>query len=215
MAGERSVGAVAGEPGFAGEAKLFIPFPAEALDQRFAQGLVEAYAEASPVGHGGAADFPAMVVDGGEGGIGGEPQGVEVAGDGFAPVDAPPAVGSVDGAEAFASFGIAREGAVAPVDDGGDQVAFFVDVCHALPVYGFDGAGQEVWADDGQDFFEAGYLRLLEGGAGIAFDAACSEASVEVAAEEFFGQVEGYEGVLYLKHECVLVFGLGGGHCLE
>ena len=183
--------------------ELAVPFFAELADERFFEEAVEGRSCFAACEGGGLADVPPVVVDGAARGVLGDADGVELAGDGLGDVGFAFAPGFFDGAEA-AAFGIAAgEDAVAPVDDGGDEVAVLVAVAYALAADDVSGFGGEVVPDGGEQGFELCGFAGFEGGACVAFDAALALACVEVAAELFFQEVEGDDGVLDLQHGCV------------
>ena len=78
--------------------KFVVPFLSEAVDEGLSQELIDADALATAQHLGALADFPAVVVDDGAVGMHLDACRIEVAGDGFAPTDAPSAVGLLDGA---------------------------------------------------------------------------------------------------------------------
>ena len=117
---------------FGGLGEFVVPGLAEAADERFFEELVGAQAEFAAEDFGATADFPPVEVDGGEVGVLLEADGVEVAGDGLVEVDTALAVGAFDGAVAHAARFEAGEHTVATIDDGGDEVALLVDICHAV-----------------------------------------------------------------------------------
>ena len=115
---------------------------AEASDERLFQELIGAEAEAPAFHFGGLADFPAVVVDGGEVADLSQAHGVEVARLGLEERGAAFAAGFLESADARAVGAVAREGAVGAVDDGGDQVAFLVNVCDIALAEGLAGGGE-------------------------------------------------------------------------
>lgn len=82
----------------------------------------------------------------------------------------------LQGAKAFAAGSVGGEDAVASFYKGGDQVAVFVVICRSLLFYDFLGCGIEEGINLGHQFTEAFVFFIGQGGAGITFDAAGTEA---------------------------------------
>ena len=93
---------------------------------------------------------------------------------------------------------VAGEDAVLAADDGGDEVALFIDIGHALAVDDALCAGAEMGPYDVEDVLQTGHFVLTQGGAGIALDAACTAAGVEVAAEGFGEDLGGEDDIAHL-----------------
>lgn len=196
-----------GEVGFAGFGEFGVPGFAEAGGEGLFEELVEADAEFSAEFFGGAADFPAVVVDGCECGVFGDADGVEVAGDGLAEVGLALAVGFLEGALAHAVGSVAGEYAIFAVYDARDQVAFLVDITYAAAVYLCLRLWEQVVPHLMGETFQAFVFRFGYRSSGIAFDATFAVAAVEVAAEKSLGKVETYEYILYVKHDFFVAFG--------
>ena len=82
----------------------------------------------------------------------------------------------LQGAKAFAARSVRGEDAVASFYKGGDQVAVFIVICGSLLFNDFLGCGIEEWINLGHQFAEAFVFFIGEGGTGITFDAAGTEA---------------------------------------
>lgn len=196
-----------GEVGFAGFGEFGVPGFAEAGGEGLFEELVEADAEFASEFFGGAADLPAVVVDGCECGVFGDADGVEVAGDGLAEVGLALAVGFLEGALAHAVGSVAGEYAIFAVYDARDQIAFFVDITYAAAVYLCLSLWEQVVPHLMGETFETFVFRFGYRGSGIALDAAFAVAAVKVTAEKPLGEVETYEYVLYVKHDFFVAFG--------
>ena len=147
-----------------------------------------------------------MVVDGGEVGKFLKTGRVEMAWDWLVEVDFSSTVCLLDGAETHPVLAIARKHTVAPVDNRCHQVAFLVDVAHALLLNHAFGSRQQVVPHLGQYFLYLGIFLFGDRSAGIAFDTAFAEAFVEIAAEKLFDKVEADQCISDLQHSDFFFF---------
>ena len=154
---------------------------------------------------GGLADVPFVDIDGGNSTHFRETDGIEGAGDGLLPMETTATIGGVDGAESASSF-IFHEHAVLTVDDLGDEFPVLVGIDDAFCLYLLLGFGREVVVDGLVGFLKQFHLFHRNWSTSIAFDAAGTVAFFQVAAEEYFEEVERDEGVEDFKH--------GNGGCI-
>lgn len=179
---------------FAGsEGEFVIPFLAESAGQRAFEEFECAYPFCASHDFGALADFPAMIVYGGESVVFFQADGVEGAADGFEEVFFAGSHCLFEGAEAYAVGVEGGEDAVGAVHELRDEVAFLVDVADTLFERRSGGFFREIWDDAREELPQAFGLFREEGRAGVAFDAAFAEAVVEIAVEEIFYEVEGYD----------------------
>jgi len=124
--------------------------------------------------------------------------GIEMARHRLAEVDAPFAAGFLYGTVTHASRTVCGEHTVAAVDDACHQVAFAVDVSHAVFFNFPTGRRKQVVPYFRQYFFDFFDFGRSDRGACIAVDTALPQTFLEVAAEKALDKVEAYKSVLNL-----------------
>ena len=184
---------------FGGKVALIPPCLSEASDEGFFEELIDGHLELLTQVTGGLADVPFVDIDGGNSTHFRETDGIEGAGDGLLPMETSATIGGVDGAESASSF-IFHEHAVLAVDDLGDEFPILVGIDDAFRFYLLLGFGREVVVEGLVGFLEEFHLFHRDGRTGIAFDATGTVAFFQVAAEEYFEEVERDEGVEDFKH---------------
>lgn len=177
----------------------------EASDEGLLEKLIDGQLKFLAEVAGGLADVPLVDIHRGDATHFGETDGIEGAGDGLLPMETTATIGGVDGTEGTSSF-IFHEHAVLAVDDLGDEFPILVGIDDAVCLYLLLGFGREVVVDGLVGFLEEFHLFHRDGCTGIAFDAAGTVAFFQVAAEEYFEEVERDEGVEDFKH--------GNGGCI-
>ncbi len=175
----------------ASEGQLVVPFLSETADERFAQELIDTDALRTSEYLGTLADFPAVVVDGGERGVFLNPQWVEMAGDGFVEINLAFAESLLESAEAHAIGAVAGEHTVLALDNLSDEVALDVAVGHAFLFNSLFGSGEKIVPYLREHTLDLLFLLIRDRSTGIALDATFTEAFFEVAAKEAFNHVEG------------------------
>lgn len=183
---------------FACFTEFVVPFFSETADERFLQKLVEADVFFPSQNFGSLAYFPSVVVDRSELRIFYQTNRVKVARNGLVVVDAPFAVGFFDGTIAHAVVAVTGEYAIFPVDNGGYEVAFFVDISYSLLFDDFLSLRQQVVPYFRKYFLYFFIFLFADGRASIAFNAAFAEAFVEVTAKKLFDKVKADQSIANL-----------------
>ena len=123
---------------------------------------------------------------------------VEIARNGFTPVEFALAVCLVDGADAHAARQIGGKHAILAVNNLGNDFAFGVEIAHPMLLNLLLRAWKQVVPNHGEHFFQFFKLFFGDWSPCVALNAACAQAGINIAAEKAFGKVK--------THQCISNF---------
>ena len=127
------------------------------------------------------------------------PHWVEIARNGFTPVEFALAVCLVDGADAHAARQIGGKHAILAVNNLGNDFAFGVEIAHPMLLNLLLRAWKQVVPNHGEHFFQFFKLFFGDWSPCVALDAACAQAGVNITAEKAFGKVKTYQCITNFK----------------
>ena len=169
--------------------QFVVPLLAKVADERLFEVLVERYAAFLAFCNGTATDIPAVVVDGLELAILVYSERVEVATDGFGPVNLAVVVGLLYGTICGAVVAPYHVGTLTVVNQRGAGLGSVIEGGDTLAVDDIKSLFSHIWLHPMENLFKDGYLRFEQGRTTVAFDATLSLALRQVATETLVGDV--------------------------
>ena len=128
---------------------------------------------------------------------------VKRTGDGLLPMETSAAISGINGTEGTSSL-VLDKNTILATDNLGDEFAVFVRIDDPFCLNLLLSIRSEVVMDHLISLLKKSNFFHRDGSTGIAFHAASSVALFQVTAEEYFEEVEGYEGVENFKHGNVI-----------
>lgn len=180
--------------------KFVVPLLSETLDERLLQEFVNANALATTFYHGVAAHIPLVEIDRHKVAHLTQTSRIEVAADGFAPMEATLVVGLLYEAEGAALAVACGKNAILAIHDGGHKVAIGVVIHHALLLDKSNGLATHFVLHHGKSLFELLYLVQSHRSSCVALDTANAFAMRGVTAEILGKNIERDDCIAYLYH---------------